>query len=81
LYCHYLSFKENNSMKTPSDPPQPVITVDKVTGLPVIVCQQAATPQDEMTPDRVADLLLAQEVEWQTSISDDWQRLQAIQGA
>jgi hypothetical protein len=58
-------------MKTPSDPPQPVITVDKVTGLPVIVCQQAATPQDEMTPDRVADLLLAQEVEWQTSISDD----------
>jgi plasmid stability protein len=45
--------------------PQPVVTIDKRTGLPVIACQQAATAQDEMTPDRVADLLLSQEVEWQ----------------
>ncbi len=42
----------------------PVIIQDEKTGLPLIVCRQAATPEDEMTPDRVADILLAQEVEW-----------------
>jgi hypothetical protein len=47
--------------------PEPVITVDEETGLPVIVCQQAATPKDEMTPDRLADVLLSQEVEWENS--------------
>ncbi len=43
----------------------PVITRDKKTGLPLITCKQAAAPQEEMTPERVADLLLAQEVQWQ----------------
>ena len=42
----------------------PVIITDKKTGLPVIVCNQAASPDEEMTPQRVADILLAQEVEW-----------------
>jgi len=42
----------------------PVITRDKKTGLPLIVCKQAAAPEEEMTPERVADLLLAQEVVW-----------------
>jgi plasmid stability protein len=42
----------------------PRITRDKKTGLPLIECEQAAAPQDEMTPERVADILLAQEVEW-----------------
>ena len=41
-----------------------VITRDKETGLPVIECKQAAAPEEEMTPERVADILLAQEVEW-----------------
>jgi plasmid stability protein len=47
----------------------PVISKDKKTGLPVIACKQAATPHDEMTPERVADILLAQEVEWQHAAS------------
>ena len=44
--------------------PEAVIATDKKTGLPVIVCNQAASPDEEMTPQRVADILLAQEVEW-----------------
>ena len=47
----------------------PVIAKDKKTGLPVIVCNQAAAPEDEMTPERVADILLAQEVEWHRAAS------------
>jgi hypothetical protein len=39
-----------------------VITTDKKTGLPVIQCKQAAKPAEEMTPERVTDILLAQEV-------------------
>jgi plasmid stability protein len=42
----------------------PVITRHKKTGLPLIECKQAAGPEEEMTPERVADILLAQEVEW-----------------
>jgi plasmid stability protein len=43
---------------------EPLITTDKKTGLPVIQCRTAASPQEELTPERLADLLLAQEVEW-----------------
>jgi plasmid stability protein len=42
----------------------PVITRDQKTGLPLIECKQPAAPGEEMTPDRVAVILLAQEVEW-----------------
>ena len=42
----------------------PVISKDKKTGLPLIECKHAAAPDEEMTPERVADILLAQEVEW-----------------
>jgi hypothetical protein len=31
--------------------------------LPVIECPHQALPEDEMTPDRVADILLQQEVD------------------
>jgi plasmid stability protein len=48
-----------------SQAPRPVITKDRKTGLPVIACKEAASPQAEMTPERVAEILLAQEVEWQ----------------
>jgi hypothetical protein len=65
LFAIKLFLWKNDFMKTPSDPPQPVITIDKKTGLPLIACKQAATAQDEMTPDRVAEMLLTQEVEWQ----------------
>jgi hypothetical protein len=54
-------------MKTTPELPDG-ISIDKKTGLPVIACQQAATAQDEMTPDRVADVLLSQEVEWQGAV-------------
>jgi hypothetical protein len=42
----------------------PVVTTDPHTGLPLIECNQAAAPGEEMTPERVAEILLAQEVEW-----------------
>jgi plasmid stability protein len=42
----------------------PAITTDKKTGLPVIQCQRAATSESEMTPERIAAILLAQDVEW-----------------
>jgi plasmid stability protein len=47
------------------DAPAPVITKDRKTGLPVIQCKRDASPQEELTPQRVADILLAQEVGWQ----------------
>ena len=43
---------------------EPVITKNKKTGLPLIVCKHAAPPGAELTPDRVAEILLDQEVEW-----------------
>ena len=42
----------------------PVIGTDPQTGLPLVECKRSAAPRDEMTPERVADVLLAQEVEW-----------------
>jgi hypothetical protein len=41
-----------------------VVTKDKTTGLALIECKHAAAPHDEMTPERVADILLAQEAGW-----------------
>jgi hypothetical protein len=48
---------------TEPDKHGPVITLDKQTGVPVIACARAATPGEEATPERVAAILLAQEVE------------------
>ena len=42
----------------------PVVTTDKQTGLPLIQCKQAALPHEELTPERVADILLTQETHW-----------------
>ena len=47
------------------EPELPVVTKDKKTGLPVIKCKHAASSREELTPERVADILQAQEVEWQ----------------
>jgi len=41
------------------------IRTDKKTGLPLIECKQAASPDEELTPERVAEILLTQEVGWQ----------------
>lgn len=42
----------------------PIIGKDKKTGLPVIECKQAAAPGEEITPERIAQILLSQDVEW-----------------
>lgn len=47
---------ESNSEKA-------VITKDKKTGLPLIQCNRTPAPE-EISPDRLAEILLAQEVEW-----------------
>jgi plasmid stability protein len=41
-----------------------VVARDKKTGLPLVECKQAAAPQDEVTPERAADILLDQETGW-----------------
>lgn len=41
----------------------------KRVNLPVIKCKHAATPQDAMTPERVAKILADQEVEWHHAAS------------
>jgi hypothetical protein len=45
-------------------PARPVIGKDKQTGLPVIVCKRRAPHGQDLTPDRIAEILLAQETEW-----------------
>jgi hypothetical protein len=55
---------ERTVVEAYADLEEPVITTDKTTGLPVIECKHAAPPGEEMTPERIADILLAQEVEW-----------------
>jgi hypothetical protein len=47
-----------------SDAGAPVVSKDKKTGLPLVECKHAAPAQEAMTPERVADILLAQEVGW-----------------
>jgi len=42
----------------------PKIKKDRKTRLPVIQCKHPATPDEEMTPERVAEILSAQEAEW-----------------
>jgi hypothetical protein len=46
------------------DAPTPVVVTDKETGLPVIECKHAAVADAAMTPNRVAEILLAQDAEW-----------------
>jgi plasmid stability protein len=40
------------------------VTTDKKTGLPLIRGKHPAPLGEEITPQRVADILLAQEVQW-----------------
>jgi plasmid stability protein len=51
--------KEGKPRATPR-----VIGKDKTTGLPLIECRHAASTGEELTPERVANILLAQEVNW-----------------
>lgn len=54
----------NAAMEPKPDAPEPVVTTDQKTGLPLIECKQAASPQEELTPEQVANILLAQEAGW-----------------
>ena len=40
------------------------LTFDEKTGLPLIRSRKALRREEEMTPERVADILLRQEAEW-----------------
>ena len=54
-------------LKSEVHPPagkRPRIVRDKKTGLPVIRCKRAAPKGQELTPERVAEILIEQEVEW-----------------
>src|SRR5262245_29485381 len=52
-----------------SDVAVPVLTKDKKTGLPLVQCKHAASPGDEITPERVAEVLLTQETDWHHAAS------------
>jgi hypothetical protein len=52
-------------MDTEPDAFAPVVTTDKKTGLPLIECNHAADSQEELTPERVAEILSDQETGWQ----------------
>ena len=41
-----------------------IVEIDTETGLPVIRVAHAAPPGQELTPQRIFEVLLAQEVEW-----------------
>ena len=41
-----------------------VVRKDRRTGLPVIQCRRPAPPAEELTPERVAQILAAQEAGW-----------------
>lgn len=41
-----------------------VVRKDRVTGLPVIQCRRAASRDRELTADRVAEILIAQDAGW-----------------
>jgi plasmid stability protein len=49
---------------SPVESVAPRITRAKKTGLPLIMCKHPASVDEELTPERVADILLAQEAEW-----------------
>ena len=53
------------SAKAPLRSERPaVVGKDKKTGLPVIKCRHAAPRGQELTPERVAEILNNQEAEW-----------------
>ena len=41
-----------------------VVLTDPKTGLPIIKCRHTASPDREMTAERIAEILMAQELEW-----------------
>lgn len=52
------------TMDAQHEPEEPTVTTDKKSGLPLIVSKRFPAKHEELTPDRIAEILLAQEVEW-----------------
>jgi hypothetical protein len=50
--------------KDPGELIPPVVKTHPKTGLPFAECPHAASADEEMTPERVSDLLLQQEAAW-----------------
>jgi hypothetical protein len=50
--------------KAEPDVTAPAVIKDKQTGLPLVRCKKTASPQEELTPERVAEILLTQETDW-----------------
>ena len=46
-----------------SEPSSPIV-LDAVTGLPTVACRHPARRAERITPDKVAGILLDQEVAW-----------------
>jgi len=40
------------------------LAIDEVSGLPVVSCSQPTRPNEQLTPNKVASILLDQEVAW-----------------
>jgi plasmid stability protein len=43
----------------------PAVTTDRQTGLPLVQCKRTPSAANELTPERVAEILLLQDTEWQ----------------
>jgi len=52
------------SGKDPGELVPPVVKTHPKTGLPYVDCPHAASTDEEMTPERVAELLIQQEAAW-----------------
>jgi hypothetical protein len=46
-----------------------IIQRHSLTGLPYVACSQAASPETEMTPNQVANLLIEQEASWRQAVT------------
>ena len=54
------------STRPPLETEQARITTDPETGLPLIKCRHPAMDADALTPQRIAEVLMEQEVMWLT---------------
>jgi len=52
-----------------SDSPRAKIVRNRQTGLPMIECPHPASPLEELTPARVAEILIDQEAAWHNEAS------------
>jgi hypothetical protein len=67
-WCNVLegmSDKDREYFRATLSTPIGLANADPKSGLPVIECKHAASPAEELTPERAANILLAQEVTWQ----------------